>query len=56
MGFINVEIKAFCSDPQKVEELLLKAGADYKGEDHQLDTYFNTSNGRLKLRETKETN
>ena len=51
MGFINVEIKAFCSDPQKVEELLLKAGADYKGEDHQLDTYFNTSNGRLKLRE-----
>ena len=27
------------------------SGADYKGTDHQIDTYFNVPNGRLKLRE-----
>ena len=51
MGFINVEIKAICKNPQQVEQLLIATGADYKGEDHQIDTYFNISDGRLKLRE-----
>lgn len=51
MGWKNVEIKAICFDIKKLEQILLEHKADYKGEDHQLDTYFNVPNGRLKLRE-----
>ena len=46
----NVEIKARCEFPEKVEKILLENGADYKGLDHQTDTYFNVKNGRLKMR------
>lgn len=46
----NVEIKAKCDNPEKVEKILLENGADYKGLDHQTDTYFNVKNGRLKMR------
>lgn len=46
----NVEIKARCQNPDKVEKILLENGADYKGLDHQTDTYFNVKNGRLKMR------
>jgi adenylate cyclase, class 2 len=48
---LNVEIKARCSDPQRVKKILESRGAEYKGLDHQIDTYFNVQNGRLKLRE-----
>ena len=48
---LNVEIKARCSDPEKVRNILKEQGAEYKGLDHQIDTYFNVSHGRLKLRE-----
>ena len=51
VGFINVEIKARCDDPDKIEKILKEKGADYKGTDHQVDTYFRVSEGRLKLRE-----
>lgn len=51
MGFINVEIKAKCSDPENIERKLLNLGAEFKGTDHQVDTYFNVTNGWLKLRE-----
>ena len=51
MEFINVEIKARCGDPATIRQFLLKNGAEYKGLDRQTDTYFNTLNGRLKLRE-----
>ncbi len=47
----NVEIKARCFDPEKVEKILLENGADYKGLDHQTDTYFNVKTGRLKMRQ-----
>jgi predicted adenylyl cyclase CyaB len=47
----NVEIKARCTDPKKIEKILLDNGADFKGTDMQTDTYFNVSNGRLKLRQ-----
>lgn len=47
----NIEIKATCSNPKKAEAILLEYQADYKGMDHQIDTYFLTPNGRLKLRE-----
>ena len=51
MAFINVEIKAKCNDASFIRNYLLSNGADFKGIDEQTDTYFNVSNGRLKLRE-----
>lgn len=51
MNFLNVEIKARCTDPAFIRNYLLQNGADFKGTDHQMDTYFNVANGRLKLRE-----
>lgn len=47
---LNIEIKARCHDPQVILEKLLKLNADDRGIDHQVDTYFNCQNGRLKLR------
>jgi predicted adenylyl cyclase CyaB len=49
--FLNVEIKAKCSDPSFVRDYLISSGAEFKGVDEQTDTYFNTAYGRLKLRE-----
>ncbi|MBU0536722.1 MAG: class IV adenylate cyclase [Nanoarchaeota archaeon] len=34
-----------------MRNILQSKNADFKGTDHQIDTYFNTGNGRLKLRE-----
>lgn len=51
MKFLNVEIKARCSDAVTIRHFLLKHQADFKGTDHQTDTYFNVASGRLKLRE-----
>ena len=48
---LNVEIKAKCSDPKRVRNILESKGAEYRGLDHQIDTYFRVPNGRLKLRE-----
>lgn len=48
---LNVEIKARCSDPEKIRQILKEKKAEFKGIDQQTDTYFNTPNGRLKLRE-----
>ena len=48
---LNVEIKAKCSNPQRIRNFLESQGAEYKGLDHQIDTYFVVQNGRLKLRE-----
>jgi predicted adenylyl cyclase CyaB len=51
MKHINIEIKARCLDQQKVRDFLLSRQADFKGTDHQIDTYFKVNKGRLKLRE-----
>lgn len=51
MGFINIEIKAYCTNPEMVTEILARHDADFKGMDHQVDTYFKVASGRLKLRE-----
>lgn len=48
---LNVEIKAKCSDPERVRKILESQNAEYQGIDHQIDTYFRVLNGRLKLRE-----
>jgi adenylate cyclase, class 2 len=50
-SFLNVEIKARCHQPDKIREYLIAHDAEFKGVDEQTDTYFNVSNGRLKLRE-----
>ena len=50
---LNIEIKACCKDPERVFALLKDKGAEHKGTDHQIDTYFKVSEGRLKLREGK---
>jgi len=51
MSFLNVEIKAKCNEVNIIRNYLIKNGADFKGIDEQTDTYFNVTNGRLKLRE-----
>ena len=51
MGHLNVEIKAKCKNQDIIRSYLKEHKADFRGIDHQIDTYFNVSNGRLKLRE-----
>jgi len=51
MNHLNIEIKAKCLDHEKVRGILKSLNADFKGTDHQVDTYFNVTKGRLKLRE-----
>lgn len=46
-----IEIKAKCKYPEIIEAILLENKAQYVGLDHQIDTYFDVSNGRLKLRQ-----
>lgn len=48
---INFEFKAKHDDINALEKLLLLQDPLFIGEDHQVDTYFNVTNGRLKLRE-----
>lgn len=48
---LNIEIKAKCSDPGKIRNILLTNKADFIGTDRQIDTYFKVKTGRLKLRE-----
>src|SRR3989344_4447697 len=51
MTHINIEIKAECRYQDKIRDILKLRGADFKGTDHQIDTYFKVNYGRLKLRE-----
>ena len=51
MVHINIEFKAKCNNPEKINKILTSKKADYKGLDRQIDTYFKVSTGRLKLRE-----
>ena len=51
MKVINVEIKAICNDLERIRRILLERNANFIGLDHQVDTYFHSSSGRLKLRE-----
>lgn len=51
MKKINVEIKAICKDLERIRKVLQEENARFEGTDHQIDTYFDTANGRLKLRE-----
>lgn len=46
-----IEIKARCKDPDRIRSLLASLGSDCRVIDHQVDTYFNVREGRLKLRQ-----
>lgn len=48
---INIEFKARARDLRALESLLQELDPRFIGEDHQVDTYFHTAQGRLKLRE-----
>jgi len=47
----NIEIKARSDNPKKIRNILESRNAIFIGTDHQVDTYFKTNTGRLKLRE-----
>jgi predicted adenylyl cyclase CyaB len=51
MPFINIEIKARTNNASAIRQFLLSNGAEFKGTDHQTDTYFTVPKGRLKLRQ-----
>lgn len=50
MSILNVEIKAHCDAPEAIRVILKENNANFKGTDHQIDTYFEVPDGRLKLR------
>ncbi len=51
MKHINIEIKAKSEQNDKIRSILKEQNADFKGTDHQIDTYFKVAHGRLKLRQ-----
>ena len=51
MKITNIEFKAIAKDLKKLEQKLIEINPVFIGEDHQIDTYFNVAEGRLKLRE-----
>lgn len=48
---LNYEFKAHTTRQDEQETILKARHPRYVGEDHQVDTYFNVPNGRMKLRE-----
>lgn len=52
----NIEIKAKCNDFDHARETAKRLKTDYIGHLHQIDTYFETKEGRLKLREINNIN
>lgn len=51
MTQLNIEIKARSNNRDLIREILKSRKAEFKGVDHQTDTYFKVNSGRLKLRE-----
>lgn len=51
MAHLNIEIKAKSNNHDKIRKVLQSRNADFRGIDHQIDTYFKVKFGRLKLRE-----
>ena len=51
MSILNIEFKASTNKLTELETLLQQYNPLFTGEDHQIDTYFNVTAGRLKLRE-----
>jgi predicted adenylyl cyclase CyaB len=53
MPHANVEVKARCSDLAAARERARALATTWVGLDRQVDTYFRTRRGRLKLRESQ---
>ena len=51
MQATNIEIKARCNNHEVIRKILITGNAEFKGVDHQVDSYFEVNTGRLKLRE-----
>ena len=51
MNIKNFEFKAKIDEIEKYENKLLTLNPKFQGLDHQIDTYFNAKQGRIKLRE-----
>ena len=51
MAHLNIEFKSKAKDLARLENQLIELNPFFKGEDHQIDTYFKVPKGRLKLRE-----
>jgi adenylate cyclase class 2 len=51
MQGVNIEFKARMRDEKRVRAALESLNPHVAGTDHQVDTYFNTPTGRLKLRQ-----
>ena len=51
MSHINIEIKARSQNHDEIRGILKSINSEFRGLDHQIDTYFNVPFGRLKLRE-----
>ena len=51
MAHINIEIKAKSDHQNEIRQILKSKNAEFKGVDHQIDTYLKVNFGRLKLRE-----
>lgn len=51
LPYKDVTIKACINDFARIEEMLITLGAVYIGHDAQTDYYFETANGKLKLRQ-----
>src|SRR5450432_3261267 len=51
MPILNFEFKARTNNLSDLENKFLQLNPLFIGEDHQIDTYFNVTKGRLKLRE-----
>ena len=48
----NIELKAQCADLDAARDAALALGAEPQGVEEQVDTFFATPRGRLKLRES----
>ena len=48
----NIEIKARVGNLDVIRKRVLKIKHEFLGSDHQVDTYFKTNSGRMKLRES----
>ena len=51
LAYVDFSIKARSADPAGIERTLLALNAEFIGEDHQSDTYYQVPLGKLKLRE-----
>jgi adenylate cyclase, class 2 len=51
MRLVNYEFKARLKDERRIRTALRNLRARFVGTDHQIDTYFRVSRGRLKVRE-----